>query len=90
MNDRPNRQTGVSVTMWRLRPLIRFAFILLASGIIPGHRVLTLIITTQWKHNWLISLKLVLSWPLSKRAVEDQRLTKPLKEAWNESGKVYG
>ncbi len=28
--------------------------------------------------------------PLSKRAVEDQRQTKLIKEAWDESGKVYG
>ena len=28
--------------------------------------------------------------PLSKRAVEDQRQTKLIKEAWKESGKVYG
>lgn len=28
--------------------------------------------------------------PLSKRAVEDQRQTKLIKEAWEESGKVYG
>ncbi len=28
--------------------------------------------------------------PLSKRAIEDQRQTKLNKEAWDESGKVYG
>ena len=28
--------------------------------------------------------------PLSKRAAEDDRLTKLLKEAWQDSGKVYG
>jgi len=28
--------------------------------------------------------------PLGKRAVEDQRQTKLIKEAWKESGKVYG
>lgn len=28
--------------------------------------------------------------PLSKRAVEDQRQTKLIKEAWDESGKIYG
>jgi len=28
--------------------------------------------------------------PLSKRAVEDQRQTKLIKEAWDESGRVYG
>lgn len=28
--------------------------------------------------------------PLSKRAFEDQRQTKLIKEAWGESGKVYG
>jgi putative transposase len=28
--------------------------------------------------------------PLSKRSVEDQRQTKLIKEAWEESGKVYG
>ena len=28
--------------------------------------------------------------PLSKRAVEDQRQTKLIKEAWKENGKVYG
>ncbi|AXX97813.1 IS3 family transposase [Profundibacter amoris] len=28
--------------------------------------------------------------PLSKRAIEDQRQTKLIKEAWDESGKIYG
>mgnify|MGYP001186839225 CR=1 FL=1 len=28
--------------------------------------------------------------PLSKRAKEDQRQTKLLEKAWNDSGKVYG
>ena len=34
-------------------------------------------------HAWLKA-------PFSKRAVEDQRQTELIKEAWKESGKVYG